>query len=71
MRSKQTLNVIDETILGFTYEETTKLFEHYHVSLKSSEQSIEDILNQTRGRAAKIEEIALSLAGKRQGWTAA
>jgi len=71
MRSKQNLNVIDETVLTFTYEETANLFEHYKVSLKSSEQSIEDILNQTRGRAAKIEEIASGMAGARAGWTAA
>ena len=71
MRSKQSLNVIDEIVLAFTYDETARLFEHYNVSLKSSEQSIEDILNQTRGRAAKIEEIAANLAGARHGWTAA
>ena len=71
MRSKQNLNVLDETVLAFTYEETAALLEHYKVSLKSSEQSIEEVLNQTRGRAAKIEEIAANLARNRQGWTAA
>jgi len=71
LRSKQNLNVIEETVLGFTYEETARLFEHYKVSLKASEQSIEDILNQTRGRAAKVEEMAGSMAGIRHGWTAA
>lgn len=54
MRSKQTLRVIDEAALAFTYAEAEELFESYGLNVKSSAQS----LAETWGRAAAVEHVA-------------
>ena len=54
LRSKQMLRVIEETELGFTLEETVRLFETYGLS----EEHARIALCETNGRAAAIANFA-------------
>jgi len=50
MRSKQTLRVIEESVLAFTWEEAARLFGSYGLSESSARQAF----NSTHGRAATL-----------------
>ncbi|HEX8000099.1 MAG TPA: AAA family ATPase [Pyrinomonadaceae bacterium] len=54
MRSKQTLCVVEETVMTFTHKEAEKLFESYGLT---HEQAM-SALQQSRGRAAALDAIA-------------
>ena len=62
MRSKQTLRVIEEAQLAFTFEETLRLFETYGLS----EEHARVALRETNGRAAAVANFAATpgLAGR-------
>ncbi|MBA3767015.1 MAG: hypothetical protein H0W99_08515 [Acidobacteria bacterium] len=62
MRSKQTLCVVEESVMAFTEEEAKKLFASYGLR---EEQAL-SALSQTRGRAASLDRAAalLSAPGK-------
>ena len=62
MRSKQTLCVVEESVMAFTEEEAKKLFASYGLR---EEQAL-SALAQTRGRAASLDRAAalLSAPGK-------
>ncbi|HWN09797.1 MAG TPA: hypothetical protein VNO50_11125 [Pyrinomonadaceae bacterium] len=66
MRSKQTLTVIDEETLAFTWQEALELFESK--SLSSEQASI--ALDHTRGRAAALARFANELTGASEEWLA-
>ncbi len=54
MRSKQTLCVVEETVLSFTLKEAEKLFAHYNLAPERAASA----LQQSRGRAAALDAIA-------------
>lgn len=54
MRSKQTLCVVEETVLCFTLSEAEKLFESYGLDPGRAESA----LRQTRGRASALDALA-------------
>jgi LuxR family transcriptional regulator, maltose regulon positive regulatory protein len=58
MRSKQTLCVVEESIMAFTEEEAKKLFASYGLN---EEQAL-SALGQTRGRAAALDRAASVLS---------
>jgi LuxR family maltose regulon positive regulatory protein len=58
MRSKQTLNVIDESSLAFTREEAVALFETYGLSRQHAYMAFD----RTNGRAAALDKYASMLA---------
>ena len=76
MRSKQTLCVVDETMLAFTLEESRQLYASYGLQTERADAALAD----TRGRAANIdarartegvaaeaERLAASRAGRTSG----
>ncbi|HYN83865.1 MAG TPA: AAA family ATPase [Pyrinomonadaceae bacterium] len=54
MRSKQTLCLIDESLLAFTPQEAEQLFESYGVAA----EGVAAALEKTRGRAAQLDALA-------------
>jgi LuxR family maltose regulon positive regulatory protein len=62
MRSKQMLRVIEESELGFTFEETLQLFQTYGLS----EEHARAALRETNGRAAAVANFAATpgIAGR-------
>ncbi|HEX8424106.1 MAG TPA: AAA family ATPase [Pyrinomonadaceae bacterium] len=54
MRSKQTLCVIEESALAFTYREAEELFQSYGLNVLTAAQA----LAETWGRAAAVERVA-------------
>ena len=58
MRSKQTLCVVEESVIAFTEEEATKLFATYGLK---REQALTALV-QTRGRAAALDRAAVVLS---------
>ncbi|HEX8494279.1 MAG TPA: AAA family ATPase [Pyrinomonadaceae bacterium] len=54
MRSKQTLCVVEETVMAFTLKEAEKLFASYHLA----EDRAEGALRQARGRASVLDALA-------------
>lgn len=58
MRSKQTLCVVEETVLTFTLKEAKKLFESYGLA----DEQAEAALRQSRGRAATLDAHARLLS---------
>lgn len=62
MRSKQTLCVIDESVLAFSAEEAKKLFESYGLPAARASAATEE----SRGRAAMLNSIALRLDAARK-----
>ncbi|HZS46308.1 MAG TPA: AAA family ATPase [Blastocatellia bacterium] len=57
MRSKQTLNVIDERLLAFTENEAAELFAHLRLPIHLADSALEA----TRGRAQRFESLAMDL----------
>jgi LuxR family transcriptional regulator, maltose regulon positive regulatory protein len=62
MRSKQTLCIIDEILLAFTLEEVKRLFAIYGLP----EAQACSALEQTHGRAAPLERLALLMSTRRR-----
>jgi LuxR family maltose regulon positive regulatory protein len=54
MRSKQTLCVVEESVMAFTLKEAEKLFASYNLA----EERAEGALRQARGRASVLDAIA-------------
>lgn len=55
MRSKQTLCVVEETVMLFTEKEAERLFDHYGLAPEGRAASA---LQQSRGRAAALDALA-------------
>lgn len=58
MRSKQTLCVVEETVMHFTLKEAEKLFDSYNLAPERAESA----LRQSRGRASSLDAIARLLS---------
>jgi hypothetical protein len=58
MRSKQTLEVIDEAMLAFTRQEALELFETYELSGEQARIAYE----RSRGRASSLANYAVALS---------
>jgi ATP/maltotriose-dependent transcriptional regulator MalT len=58
MRSKQTLCVVEESVMAFTEEEAKKLFASYGLR---EEQALSALM-QTRGRASSLDRAAVLLS---------
>jgi LuxR family maltose regulon positive regulatory protein len=54
MRSKQTLCVVEETVMLFTQKEAERLFDHYGLAQERAAAA----LQQSRGRAAALDTLA-------------
>ena len=63
MRSKQTLCLVEEATLTFTQQEVADLFTAYGLAEHDARRALE----QTGGRAAALDALALRLRGARRG----
>jgi LuxR family maltose regulon positive regulatory protein len=63
MRSKQTLCLIEEAALAFTPEEAADLFTGYGLAARDAQRALEE----TGGRAAALDALALRMRGARRG----
>jgi LuxR family maltose regulon positive regulatory protein len=65
MRSKQTLCLVEEAALAFTPEEAEELFAGYGLARREARRAVE----QTGGRAAALDALALRMRAARRGAT--